>query len=349
VLVGAHPWTNSPFDRLLPRALLPVAHRPLISYAFSWFNEGGITRVSVCANRETRILQTAVLRYVPAGMGVAYVEDAMPRGAAGAVHDAVQGRDEDSLVVVDGTVVPTVPLGELLDAHNRSGAAVTVVVHAEAVRHGNPPLHVPTGVYVFSRRALSLVPSRGFCDIKEHLIPALHRAGEVVATFETESASPRVLDSATYLALSDWTVERLVARDSQPEGYIKTGSCLFHADSLIAEDTSIVGPVLVGPGVRVMSGAIIVGPASIGREATIGRGAVVSRSTIWRRSIIGEHAVADRCVLADDTLLEPHAHVFRSVLSGRAYAADLVGSAESVPRRNLELVRRMRRAVIDAT
>jgi len=37
---------------------------------------------------------------------------------------------------------------------------------------------LPAGVYVFERRALEHVASTGFQDIKENLIPRLHRAGE---------------------------------------------------------------------------------------------------------------------------------------------------------------------------
>ena len=58
VLAGTHPWTNSAFDKLPPRALLPIAHRPLISYALSWLEDGGIHQVAVCANRETQTLQS---------------------------------------------------------------------------------------------------------------------------------------------------------------------------------------------------------------------------------------------------------------------------------------------------
>jgi mannose-1-phosphate guanylyltransferase len=354
VLVGTHPWTNSTFDRLLPRALLPVAHRPLLSYALSWLNEGGIRDIAVCANRETRALQTEVPRHVPTGLAIRYVEDVMPRGAAGALRDAADGTNGDTFIVVDGTVIPTVSVNDLLRAHQESRAAVTVVVHEEPGRLGSSHLQVPSGVYVFSRRALELVPPRGFFDIKEHLVPRLHRSGDLVAAFTASSACPRVLDAATYLALNEWTVERLAGTDGRLagalDGYVKKGNRIVHNDALIADDSSLIGPVLVGPGVRIMAGAVVVGPASIGREVVIGRGALLSRSTIWRRSVIGEYASADRCLLTDDTVLEPHVHVFRSVVANDGRTSDNLRATGAAPHtRNLELARRMRRPVIDAT
>src|SRR5215471_10667579 len=101
VLAGTHPWNDTPFDRLLPRPLLPIAHRPLISYALSWLSDGGVSDAVLCINRETRNLQSRVAPHIPAGMRPIYHEDQMPRGSAGCVRDALNGHDTETLVVAD--------------------------------------------------------------------------------------------------------------------------------------------------------------------------------------------------------------------------------------------------------
>jgi mannose-1-phosphate guanylyltransferase len=314
VLAGAHPWSKSAFDQLLPRTLLPVAHRPLISYALSWLHEGGIRNVAVCANRETQALQPRLLRQLPPGMTLSYHEDPMPRGAAGALRDAAAASDADVFVVADGTAIPNVELRDLLLAHHTSGAAVTLVVYREPGRNGSPCSQVPTGIYVFNRRALDVVPDRGFYDVKENLIPQLYRSGERVIAYPTETASPRVLDASSYLAVNEWMVEQLVATGARPEGYVKSGTCLFHRDATIADDAVFVGPVLVGAGARVMSAAVIVGPTSIVREVTLALGVLVSLSAFWRPSPIHDRAVVDRCILGDYTVVDPHSQAFKAVM-----------------------------------
>jgi NDP-sugar pyrophosphorylase family protein len=87
-----------------------------------------------------------------------------------------------------------------------------------------------------------------------------------------------------------------------------------HRDAVVASDVVFVGPVLVGSGARIMSGAVIVGPTSIGCEASVGPGVLISRSAIWRRSVLHERAVADRCLVSDDTVVDPHTHAFGSVM-----------------------------------
>jgi NDP-sugar pyrophosphorylase family protein len=350
VLAGTHPWTRTPFDRLPPRPLLPVAHRPLLSYALSWLRDGGIRHAAVCANRETQVLESRLHHHVPHGLRVSYHEDDMPRGAAGAVRDAADGSDAEILVVADGTAIPNVELSDVLAAHQATRAAVTVVSYLERGRHGKPPLHVPTGIYVFNRQALASVPRRGFFDIKENLIPQLHRAHERISAYTAEHPSPRVLDASSYRAVNEWMVEHLVTSREVPEGYVLSGSCLIHRDAEIARDTTFVGPVLVGPGVRIASGAVIVGPTSIGRDVAVNAGVLVSRSAIWRRCVLHEHAVADRCIVADGSVIPAGAQVFHRIMANRPW-----GESEAVPEvsrsslqqgPSFDLLRRMSRVLL---
>jgi NDP-sugar pyrophosphorylase family protein len=284
-------------------------------------------------------------------MTLSYHEDRMPRGAAGSLRDAAAAGDADIFVVVDGTAIPNVDLRDLLSAHHSSGAAVTVVVYSEPGRNGNPCSQVPSGIYVFNRQALDAVPDRGFYDIKEHLIPRLYRAGERVIAYSAQSASPRVLDASSYLAVNEWVVEQLVTRGEQREGYLKSENRLFHSDAVIADDAVFVGPVMVGAGARVMSGAVIVGPTSIGCDATVGRGVLVSRSALWRRCVVGKQAVTDRCIVGDDAIVDAHTQAFKAIMGADLRrepktSRDITLDAREAP--SFELFRRVRRTLSGA-
>jgi NDP-sugar pyrophosphorylase family protein len=313
LLAGTHPWTNSAFDSLVPRTLLPVGHRPLIWYGLAWMHREGVGEVAVCGNRETRLLKARLERHVPRGLTVSYHEDPMPRGAAGSARDAASTSHADTFVVADGTLIPDVNLHELLSRHDASGACVTVVVHSESEHNGHGR-RAPGGIYVFSRRALDTVPARGFCDIKEELIPRLYAAGERIIAYDAIEEAPRVLDSSTYMAVNEWMVERLVRSSEEQDGYVRVADALVHRDAFVADDAALIGPVLIEPGARILSKAVVIGPTSIGREATIESGGVVSRSAVWRRSTIGEGATADRCVVADDAVVEAGTQTFQKVV-----------------------------------
>jgi NDP-sugar pyrophosphorylase family protein len=297
VLAGTHHWTGSRFERLAPRPLLPVALAPLMSYSLRWLRQGGIRRATICTNR--RAVEAAFADGRELEMELGYSRDAMPRGPAGCVRDAGLRTGAGTLVVTDGTAIPTADFTELLGAHLASGAALTAVVHGEG---SSSP--TPGGVYVFDRRALAHVAPSGFQDIKEDLIPRLRRAGERVAAHLSDGLCPQVVDARTYLAVNEWMLHRLAHED---------GGALVHATACVEPGARLVGPVQLGAGARVAAGATIVGPTSIGPGSTVGRDAVVSCSVVGRRCVMAEESLLHACVMGDDAVVPSWARLFNAV------------------------------------
>jgi NDP-sugar pyrophosphorylase family protein len=310
VLAGTHPWRASSFEALSVRPLVPVALSPLIHYSLRWLREGGIRRATICANHASSAVEAVLGDGAAQDMELSYYRDETPRGAAGCVRDAGLAAGSDTVVVVDGASVPTVDLENLLAAHRGSGAALTAVVHRDRSRRVPPS---PGGVYVLERRVLEQVPGSGYQDIKEFLIPRLHRLGEVVAAYESGGSCPRVLDARTYLAVNQWVLEQRVREG--PEG---VDDLLAHPSASVEPGARLVGPVQLGPGVRVGAGATIVGPTSIGAGATVGSGALVARSVLWNRCRVGEGSVVHGCVLGDGAVVPPSARLFHVIRRGAA-------------------------------
>jgi mannose-1-phosphate guanylyltransferase len=318
VLAGTFPWANSLFEQLAPRPLVPVAHRPLIDFALTWLQAGGVHQVVICGNRNSRALEAQISRGPSAAIELSYLEDSMPRGAAGCVRDAAMSCAADRFVVTDAAAIPTLDLRELLAIHDHSGAALTMAVYHEARSGGRAPLRVPAGIYVVDRRIIELVAPRGFVDIKEHLIPRLVRAGERIATYAVEGAVARVLNAHTYLAVNDIVTARTTsARDLRP-GYDPQGQALVHRDAIVESGVIFVGPVLVAAGAHIEAGAVLIGPTSIGCDATVGAGALISRSAVWRRSRIGAGASLDRSILGDDSVVAAGRQLNRAVIAGES-------------------------------
>ena len=68
----------------------------------------------------------------------------------------------------------------VLRAHERMGMAATVVASAETDdRHAMSP----SGVYVLDRSILEHIPAAGYQDIKEVLLPQLHKRVIAVGTY----------------------------------------------------------------------------------------------------------------------------------------------------------------------
>lgn len=313
VLAGTYRWSASGLDALTLRPLLPVAQSALITYALRWLRDGGVAAATVCTNSPSEDVRCYLWDGGWLSLSLAYQEDLTPRGTAGSVRDASLGHEADTLVVADGSSIPSVNIGRLLDEHRRQRAALTVVVHPDAHRGmARHPL-TPDGLYVMERRALELVPAAGFQDIKENLIPRLYRAGERVVTHVAERPSRQVIDAETYLSVNQWAVSQLrdVPEPVESWGAISTtGDLIAHPTASVDPSVRVIGPVLLGPGARVLADATLVGPASLGAECEIGEGAMVSRSVAWNRCAVGAGAVVDGCVLADEAVVDAGESLF---------------------------------------
>jgi len=319
VLAGTYDWKGTSLESLSPRPLLPVAQAPLISYSLRWISAGSSTRVFICLNEASRRLRSRLSDGAALGVRIEYYEDLSPRGAAGCARDVVLRSDARTFLISDGTIVPMVDRERLLAYHASSGAALTVVVHRDGHASDRRSPLSPAGIYVADRRVFDLVGECGFQDIKESLIPRLHQAGAPVLTYLAAGCCPRVVDARTYLTVNHWMINRVVCEHEAADGWNTVcsggGEVLAHATAWIDPAAKLLGPILVGPGVKVKAGATIVGPASIGAESTIAEGAVVSRSVTWERCVVSENAFLDACVLADDVMVESGADFFGRVVT----------------------------------
>jgi len=314
VLAGGFPWSDSPLDRLSARQLLPVAHQPLITYALRWLRGGGVHDVVVCLNRATRAARTTMMECGADTPGLSFREDAMPRGSAGCARDAALAGEGGTFFVVDGTAIPTHAPEAVLRTHRAARALATVVVHQTARGDAGDCLSSPTGVFVFERRALELVAETGFQDIKENLIPLLHRAGEPVALHVVAAMVPRVVSTATYVEANRWAVGALLRAASVPSGFRRAGEALVHESAFVDAGARLVGPTLIGPHSRVLARATLIGPAVLGTGCTVAADAVLSRSVLWNRCLVSAQAVVDGSVLADDAIVEEGAYCSGQIL-----------------------------------
>jgi NDP-sugar pyrophosphorylase family protein len=329
LLAGTHAWRRTAFDQLLPRPVLPVGHLPLMAHPLRWLRSAGASRVTICANGLSAQLREHLEPLRHQLPELSFHEEETPRGAAGSARDAALATDGDLFVVADATTIPDVNLLRILLEHQESGAALSIIVQPSlGARAGSL---VPTGLYIFSRRAFEYVPAAGYQDIKESLIPRLYAAGELVRTSEAENPVPRVLDARTYLAVSHRTIARSAAAASIGDAPIDSAASV-DPSARVSPSALLIGPVLIGPGAKIGDDVVIVGPASIGADSVIEAGALISRSVIWNRCTVGAAASVDRSVLSTGVTVPPGAQLVGAIHVGlRAPAVREQRPALTVP------------------
>jgi NDP-sugar pyrophosphorylase family protein len=178
-----------------PKALVPVAGRPLGAYQVALLASAGVTRVLVsCAAGQEELFEAEL-----AGLGpdIVSVPESEPLGRGGGIRLTAQAREEPGPVyVLNGDELIHADLTALLDTHRAHGGAATLTVARMPTGFGvvelgeddrvsgfeeSPklPHWVHAGVDVLDEEALARLPEKG--DHERTTFPELAAEGKLYA------------------------------------------------------------------------------------------------------------------------------------------------------------------------
>lgn len=178
-----------------PKALVPVAGRPLAAYQVEWLVAAGVERVIVsCAAGKEPLFEQEL-----GGLGAEIVTapEAEPLGRGGGLRLAASHRRREGPVfALNGDELLDLGLRALLDRHERSGAAATIAVAPMVSAFGvvdlderdfvtgfreapRLPFWISVGCYVLGEEAIARLPERG--DHEQSTFPELAAEGRLAA------------------------------------------------------------------------------------------------------------------------------------------------------------------------
>ena len=172
---------------------------------------------------------------------------------------------------------------------------------------------------VFGRGVLEHIPTAGYCDIKEGLIPSLVRAGKTVHAESINQGVGVYRSWVEYLRATGVFLENFSASDKQPAGF----SCVGADDVWTGRDVKvdagarIFGPVMICDGVKISKEAVIFGPAILGRNVKVGRSSLVADSVVWDGGQIGDDCEVKNCLLDYESSV-PNGTLAEGKLLGKA-------------------------------
>jgi NDP-sugar pyrophosphorylase family protein len=178
-----------------PKALVPVAGKPLAAYQLGLLARAGVERVIVsCALGQGDAFAVELAGH---GVEIVPVEEPEPLGRGGGIRFAAvaRGRDGD-VYALNGDELVDVDLEALLRRHRSSGAAATITVTRPFSPFGvvelgegdlvsgfdegaRVPYWVSCGVYVLGEEALARLPELG--DHETSTFPELAAEGRLAA------------------------------------------------------------------------------------------------------------------------------------------------------------------------
>ena len=197
-LLGAGLGTRlKPLTDSLPKPLIPLKNRPLITHAMDQLIESGITDIAINIHHLPEAWEKAFPtgRYRDTSLSFFYEPVLLETG--GGLKNIAKWIGRDSFIIYNGDILTNLPIGKLMTGHMMSNNTATLAVFADGpakritlegrkiidIRSevaGLPGTHQFTGIYCADAEILDLIPK----DEKIAVIPALQelvRRGEIGA------------------------------------------------------------------------------------------------------------------------------------------------------------------------
>ena len=187
ILAAGHGTRLQPLTHVLPKPLLPICGRPMLSYSIDLLSEAGIEDVSV----NTHHLASAYDNFViPDSLNLSYAHEPELLGTGGGLRRIWSQRPECRIVAVNGDALMRCSVEDVLQAHKNSNASATMVlrrvpansnfarvgfdqsgqiriiseVEQAGVDRSSLTFAAYTGLQVIEPEVLELVDA-GFCDV----------------------------------------------------------------------------------------------------------------------------------------------------------------------------------------
>lgn len=306
----------------LPKALAPVADRPLLAHLLEDLAAAGVSEVLLLAGVGGERLREAARALAPAGLEVHTEIEARPRGTAGALHPVAHRLRERFLYVL-GDVYTALDWARLAAAGDANGGLGTMLVHRSSHPEdsdllalddgdricgwvgrgpdGRSTAAVPTaaltnaGVAVLHRRLLDLVPPDRPSDLFGQVIP---RRVDARATLFGYRSCEYVKDLGT--------PERLRGVDAD----VRSGRARRRAEVALLDRDGVlnveVGPLSRPDQLRLLPGAAEA-VARLNRASI--RTALVSNQAVVARGLCSTEELAAIHQRLADLLREADAHL----------------------------------------
>jgi lipopolysaccharide/colanic/teichoic acid biosynthesis glycosyltransferase len=318
-----------------PKALLPIANRPLYYYLERALATVGVTRIILCIKPDVSELvrQRLTLR-IPE---VDYEVRETNLGSAGSlreVEDCLQG---EPFWLVNGELLLGIDLAPLLSFHQERETQATVavipvleaawekerveldaqkevkVIHRIHPAQERRSMMRPAGLYLFEPEVLDYIPRNSYFDLKEQLFPILYEKGGAAVTWELTGYSRTISTLDDYFFAN---LDVLLGRVDFPD--LRTSLDLngtsHQNPPQLEPSVKLYPPYAMKPGAKIGSEAMILGPTAIGQGCEVEPNCILNECVILDKAKIGRGTYLSRCIVGEGAKVRKGSILYETAL-----------------------------------
>ncbi len=288
-----------PLTAVLPKPLIPVWNKPLITYAFDHLLASGVSEFVV----NTHHLPHKFAEFFPtaeyAGARIQFVEEQpVVLETGGGLANAAPHLVGGDFFVYNGDILADLPLQPALDAHQKSGDLVTLILRSEGPNR-NVHFDPASGKVKDLRGSLGTQTSHPYQFTGIYLVnPAFLE----YLTPEPESVVPawlKLIQKAEQLG--GVVIDEGQWWDLGKRSDYLAASATLEKLRFPSFPTHDPHPVRVHPEATVDPKAEVDDFSSLGKGCRVGPDARITKSILWPGTQVGEDAVLDRCIIVGIT------------------------------------------------
>jgi mannose-1-phosphate guanylyltransferase len=332
IVAGGAGTRLRPLTATTPKPLLPFCGEPFLAGVLARLAQVGVGRVLLVVGADPSPFDVLRPHATSVGIELEAVPEPEPLDTAGGVRAALE-RVTGTFLVLNGDILTDVSFADAVAAHRAAAAAATLVLtrvedtssfgvcvldgtritdFVEKPAPGTLPGQdaVNAGTYVLEPDALATFPAGRRLSFEREVFPGLVAVGHHVEGVVSDAVWADLGTPERYLAGHRLALDGALRWPSLDAVADAGHGVRVAAGAEVADDATLVGPILVRPGARI-------GPeARVGPHVVLGDGAVVGAGGDVRDSVLAERVVLGDGVVARRLLAGPGGHVASGTVLG---------------------------------
>ncbi|WP_028115286.1 sugar phosphate nucleotidyltransferase [Ferrimonas senticii] len=347
MILGAGKGTRvKPITFNIPKPMIPILRRPLMESIILQLRKFGINELVINTSYLAPVLENYFRDGLQYGVDLCYsyegqkVDGKLVGKALGSAGGLKKVQDyahffDDTFVVVCGDAWFDLDFAKAVEFHRRKGGLATIITKEmpdESLKHygvvavddmdrvvgfqEKPPANracsnqVNTGIYLFEPEIFNFIPANTVWDIGADLFPELVRLG---IPFYAKTFDFQWLDVGNVNDIWQVTADILLGKvhgypipgKEEAPGVFVGINCQLDLERL-----DIQGPVVIGNGTRIETGAVLRGPLVIGQNCYIQAGATLKHSILDDYTFVSGAANVDQRILHGEHCIDHQGNHF---------------------------------------
>jgi NDP-sugar pyrophosphorylase family protein len=312
VLAGGFGTRLRPLSCSRPKALFPIANKPLIDYTLESLSKADVETVilSVYYMAESLVRYLGPTKY---NLGILYSREQRPLGTGGPIKKAKDMLNGEKFMVMNGDLLTDLDYKQLINYHEEKGGIATVALTQvnDPYRYGSVELDwegritrfvekpefgmapsnlINAGIYILEPEIFDYIPDGKKIRIETDVFPKLAEEQKLYG-YESHGFWMDIGEPVDYLA-ANATVLAKQRSIVKPESVQIDPSAIIRGPCNFGENIKIGADSRIGPNV------------SLADDVQIGKGCRVENSIIYAGAVIEDYSSVKNAILGENSVLE---------------------------------------------